>query len=356
MFEICCLTNFHFYKSQGESQRKHGKDGTQSLLSRSLSSSDLHATEKDCFDLAATSPNQNDKYSKSSKTNRKYSKRLSQKHYHTMQISYPIDEPSRLLPTDVDPPFDGELETDAAINASTTNVVLTRDHLQQPLQNIDNLNAASLPVIDLKSANYLVKSRSKSTNRSKNGARRKERLSDSEKLEGVKSASLPPENHLDIIRGISTISPSSSSKSASNSTSPISSTAASPEVNKSSSKSFFPTSNIPDSFTPAPNLTKSVRSKSEDVELGRNKTASAKTLDQTHPSSSNPPAQQATLPGQISHSTRRILAMEDQRNLDWQITKSKLTERSAHLLETGLWTDCEFHVGLPPNIKVRMKT
>ena len=354
MFEICCLAYFNFYKSQGEAQRKHVKDGTHSLLSRSLSSSDLHATEKDCFDLAATSPNQNDKYPKSSKTNRKYSKRLSQKHYHTMQISYPIDEPSGLLPTDVDPPFDGELETDTAINASTTNVVLTRDHLQQPIQNSDNPNAASLPLIDLKSANYLVKSRSKSSNRGKNGARKKERLSGSESLEGVKSASLPPENHLDMIRGIS--DPSSSSKSVSNGTSPISSTAASPEVKKSSSKSFFPTSNIPDSLTPAPDITTSGRSKSEDVELGRNKTASSKTLDQTHPSSSNPPTQQATLPGQISHSTRRILAMEDQRNLDWQITKSKLTERSAHLLETGLWTDCEFHVGLPPNIKVRTIT
>jgi len=44
--------------------------------------------------------------------------------------------------------------------------------------------------------------------------------------------------------------------------------------------------------------------------------------------------------------------MEDQRNLDWQTTKSRLTERSAHLLESGLWADCEFHVGLPPNIKV----
>ena len=342
-----------FYKSQGQSPRKHGKDGAHSLLSRSLSSSDLHATEKDCFDLASTSPNQNDKYPKSSKTNRKYGKRLSQKHYHTMQISYPIDEPSGLLPIDVDPPFDGELETDTAINASTTNVVVTRDRLQQPLQNSGTSNAASPPVIDLKSANYLVKSRSKSSNRSKNGARRKERLSDSEKLAGVKSASLPPENHLDMVRGISAITPSSSSKNASNDTSPVSSTAASPEVKKSSSKSFFPTSNIPDSLTPAPNITKSGRSKSEDVELGRNKAASPKTLDQTHPSSSNPPTQQATLPGQISHSTRRILAMEDQRNLDWQITKSKLTERSAHLLETGLWTDCEFHVGLPPNIKVR---
>ena len=356
MFEICCPNNLHFYKSQGESERKPGKDGTHSLLSRSLSSSDLHATEKDCFDLEATSPNQNDKYPKSSKTNRKYSKRLSQKHYHTMQISYPIDEPSGLLPTDVDPPFDGELETDTATNSSTTNVVVTRDHLQQPFQNSDNPNAASLPVIDLKSANYLVKSRSKSSNRGKNGARRKERLSDSEKLEGVKSASLPPENHLDMIRGISAITPSSSSKSASNGTSPISSIAASPEVKKSSSKSFFPTSNVPDSLTPARNITTSGRSKSEDVELGRNKTASSKTTDQTHPSSSNPQAQQASLPGQISHSTRRILAMEDQRNLDWQITKSKLAERSAHLLETGLWTDCEFHVGLPPNIKVRMIT
>ena len=31
----------------------------------------------------------------------------------------------------------------------------------------------------------------------------------------------------------------------------------------------------------------------------------------------------------------------------------KVSERGRHLFETGIWSDCEFIVGLPPNIKVR---
>ena len=30
----------------------------------------------------------------------------------------------------------------------------------------------------------------------------------------------------------------------------------------------------------------------------------------------------------------------------------QVSERGRHLLESGLWSDCEFTVGLPPNIKV----
>lgn len=37
---------------------------------------------------------------------------------------------------------------------------------------------------------------------------------------------------------------------------------------------------------------------------------------------------------------------------DWQLTKSSLCERGQYLLESGLWSDCQFVVGLSPNIKV----
>jgi len=37
---------------------------------------------------------------------------------------------------------------------------------------------------------------------------------------------------------------------------------------------------------------------------------------------------------------------------DWQTTKCRVAERGRHLFETGIWSDCEFIVGLPPNIKV----
>lgn len=37
---------------------------------------------------------------------------------------------------------------------------------------------------------------------------------------------------------------------------------------------------------------------------------------------------------------------------DWQAAKGRLSERGRHLLETGLWADCEFNVGIHQNIKV----
>ena len=37
---------------------------------------------------------------------------------------------------------------------------------------------------------------------------------------------------------------------------------------------------------------------------------------------------------------------------DWQTTRCKVAERGKHLLDSGIWSDCEFIVGLPPNIKV----
>ena len=42
------------------------------------------------------------------------------------------------------------------------------------------------------------------------------------------------------------------------------------------------------------------------------------------------------------------------RPLDWQLTKNSLAERGSYLLETGIWSDCTFVVGVQPqNVKVR---
>jgi len=37
---------------------------------------------------------------------------------------------------------------------------------------------------------------------------------------------------------------------------------------------------------------------------------------------------------------------------DWQLTKPGLCDRGQYLLETGVWSDCQFIVGLSPNIRV----
>ena len=43
----------------------------------------------------------------------------------------------------------------------------------------------------------------------------------------------------------------------------------------------------------------------------------------------------------------------NRRPLDWQMTKQNLGERGQYLLETGIWSDCTFVVGLPPTVRVR---
>ena len=51
-----------------------------------------------------------------------------------------------------------------------------------------------------------------------------------------------------------------------------------------------------------------------------------------------------------------VSVKESRRPLDWQMTKQNLSERGQYLLETGIWSDCTFVVGLPPNqrdIRVR---
>ena len=53
------------------------------------------------------------------------------------------------------------------------------------------------------------------------------------------------------------------------------------------------------------------------------------------------------------------VSKESRRPLDWQMTKQNLSERGQYLLETGLWSDCTFVVGLPPSqrdIRVRKTT
>ena len=37
---------------------------------------------------------------------------------------------------------------------------------------------------------------------------------------------------------------------------------------------------------------------------------------------------------------------------DWQTAATRMAERGKHLLETGVWSDCQFTVGLAPSTKV----
>lgn len=45
--------------------------------------------------------------------------------------------------------------------------------------------------------------------------------------------------------------------------------------------------------------------------------------------------------------------MNDGRCVDWQTQKQKVNERGKYLLESGLWSDSKFVVGLEPNERVR---
>ena len=300
-------------------------EGACSLLTRSLSSSDLKSASES---IKASSLKVSDRSGKGGKGSKKYNRRLAQKHYHTMQISYPIDEPSALLPVDVDPPFEGEVELEMESNK------LSLDN--NAIEKRKNSNPSSdLP--------------SEEANKDKSSNRRYIRqISSSLTRQDMKASSLPPEDQLGAVGGLPILATTSSSSS-SNETSPASSSANSPDIRQTETKSFFPSSHKSISKSKYSNIAKSIRSKSEDAKSNRNKNSMPPIAAETSTSSQQV---QTSLPDQISHSTRRILAMEDQRNLDWQTTKSSLTQRAAHLLESGLWTDCEFHVGLPPHVKV----
>ena len=39
---------------------------------------------------------------------------------------------------------------------------------------------------------------------------------------------------------------------------------------------------------------------------------------------------------------------------DWQTAATRMAERGKHLLETGVWSDCQFTVGLAPSTKVEL--
>ena len=250
-----------------------------------------------------------------------------------MQISYPIDEPSALLPVDVDPPFEGEVELEMESNKlNSDNDVVEKRKTSNPSSD-EGKQRSSLDEA----------SKDKSSNR-----RYIRQISSSLTRQDMKASSLPPEDQLGAVGGLPILATTSSS-SASNETTPASSSANSPDVRQTETKSFFPSSHKSKFKSKSSNAAKSVRSKSEDAKSSRNKNSVSTIASE---SSTLSQQVQTTLPDQISHSTRRILAMEDQRNLDWQTTKSSLTQRAAHLLESGLWTDCEFHVGLPPNVKV----
>ena len=41
-----------------------------------------------------------------------------------------------------------------------------------------------------------------------------------------------------------------------------------------------------------------------------------------------------------------------QEEADWQTAATRLAERGKHLLETGVWSDCQFTVGLSPHTQV----
>lgn len=325
MIRIYLFLILLFLKPQDE-LLSNERDEACSLLTRSLSSSDLKSASESVKVL--TSSKTTDRSGKGGKGSRKYNKRLSQKHYHTMQISYPIDEPSALLPVDVDPPFEGEIELELEPNKST----LVHDAVDKDRKS----STASSDMSDDKE------------NKQKSSSRRYIRqISSSLTRQEKKASSLPPEDHLGAVGGLPILPTTSSS---SNETSPASSSANSPDIRNTETKTFFPSSYSSKSKLKASNTTKSVRSKSEDAKSRRNKNSvsrSASSLTSSQQVQTSP-----SLPDDISHSTRRILAMEDQKNLDWQTTKSSLTQRAAHLLESGLWTDCEFHVGLPPNVKV----
>ena len=60
-----------------------------------------------------------------------------------MQISYPIDEPSGLLPIDVDPPFDGEPDTGAISKSNSKRILEDVDIIEACLENA-SLKTSSL--------------------------------------------------------------------------------------------------------------------------------------------------------------------------------------------------------------------
>ena len=50
----------------------------------------------------------------------------------------------------------------------------------------------------------------------------------------------------------------------------------------------------------------------------------------------------------------RVVMMHDQSLMDWQLGKTSMADRGAYILETGLWSDCQFTVGVAPHVKVNL--
>ena len=321
-------------------------DGAVRALSRSQSSSDIRAAAEEAFVEAATSLRHNEKQAKLGKGSRHYKtssrhKRSSQRHYHTIQNHYLIDEPSGLLPVDVDPPFYADLETDGHLPSNPTEEIKDVDN---PDQSIGSFEAPLESSVRRKSSRRTNTTDSESKN---------DRNNYSKQPSYVKAVSLPPEDQLSVTGEFHPLtysaSPSSpSSKRQSNESSPLSSAAASPDIKKTASKSFFAPNHRSKSNEASLKSLPSVRSKSEESKTGRNKNRSRLSEHGNSMLSSSP----KTITSLNVVSNFKGLTIQEQQNLDWQVTKPKLTDRSSHLLETGLWADCQFHVGLPPNIKV----
>ena len=47
---------------------------------------------------------------------------------------------------------------------------------------------------------------------------------------------------------------------------------------------------------------------------------------------------------------------QQRKPVDWQNSKENLSQRGQYLLETGIWSDCTFVVGLPPTLRVSTKS
>ena len=55
---------------------------------------------------------------------------------------------------------------------------------------------------------------------------------------------------------------------------------------------------------------------------------------------------------QLHQESAGVVARGVESAMDWQTGATRLAERGKHLLDTGVWSDCEFIVGIAPNMKI----
>ena len=63
-----------------------------------------------------------------------------------------------------------------------------------------------------------------------------------------------------------------------------------------------------------------------------------------------PPDQQSNSKAVMAFSS--IKESSQRRPIDWQQNQQNLSERGQYLLETGIWSDCTFIVGILPTVRV----